>query len=401
MLSKEELLILIADMESDRIERTVSISDKDKFCEAICAFSNDFPNHKLPGYLIIGINDKSGKVTGVHIDDALLKNLAGIRDEGNILPKPALSVHKYSLEDGDVAVVEVFPNPFPPVRFRGRLWIRNGPRKAIAGEAEERILSEKRTSSAKTFDSRPCFESTISDLNIEIFRIAYQPLAVDPEIIAENHRDIKLQLASLRLFDLSHDCPTNAGILLLGVNPLYFFPGAYVQYLRYNGNDLEPGPVDVKFSGDLVSRLHSIEDFLKYNIVKNKAVRGSGMSEDNISNYPFWALRELFMNAIMHRDYESNAPIYINEFNNRIEVINPGGLYGGVRPENFPNASDYRNPILSEALKVLGYINKYNFGVRHAQKLLFENGNSYPEFDLTLVTKFMVKIPISRRWIQE
>jgi len=253
----------------------------------------------------------------------------------------------------------------------------------------------------KTFDSKPCFESSINDLNLDVFRLIYQPLAVDPEIVAENHRDIKLQLASLRLFDLSHDCPTNAGIILLGNNPLYYFPRAYIQYLKYNGNDLEPGPVDVKFSGYLISLLRPFEDFIKYNIINNRAVRNGTMSEDNISNYPFWALRELFMNAIMHRDYESNAPIYLNEFDNRIEVSNPGGLYGVVSPANFPDASDYRNPVLAEALKVMGYINKYNFGVKHAQRLLFENGNSYPEFNLTLVTKFLVKIPINKIWAQE
>jgi len=107
------------------------------------------------------------------------------------------------------------------------------------------------------------------------------------------------------------------------------------------------------------------------------------------------------MNVVTHRDYESNAPVYINESDNRIEVTNPGGLYGIVSPANFPDASDYRNAVLSEALKVLGYINKYNFGVKHAQRMLFQNGNSYREFNLTLVTKFLVKIPINTRWAQE
>ena len=182
---------------------------------------------------------------------------------------------------------------------------------------------------------------------------------------------------------------------------MYYFPGAYIQYLKYNGNDLEPGPVGAKFSGDLVSFLRPFEDIIKYNIIKNRAVRNGTMSEDNISNYRFLALRKLFMNALMHRDYESNAPIYINEFDNRIEVSNPRGLYGVVSPANFPDTSDYRNPVLAEALRVMGYINKYNFGVKHAQRLLFENGNSYPEFILILVTKFLVKIPINKRWAQE
>jgi ATP-dependent DNA helicase RecG len=398
MLSKEELEVLLFDIESDRIERTISTNNTDKFCEAICAFSNDFPNHKKNGYLIIGVDDKTGKAVGLNITDAILKNLSGIRDDGNILPKPAISVQKYTIEGGDIAVVEVFPSFFPPVRYRGRVWIRNGPRKAIAGEVEERRLTEKRTSSAKTYDARPCIGSGIHDLNLELFKLTYQPQAIDRDTIAENHRDIKLQLASLRLYDLIHDCPTNAGILLLGMDPLYYFQGAYIQYLKYEGTEVSAEPIDVRFSGALITILKSFEDFIKFNIVKSKAIRGEGMSEDNVANYPFWALRELFMNAIMHRDYESNAPIYINEFDDRIEVINSGGLYGDVRPENFPNASDYRNPIIAESLKVLGYINKYNFGVRHAQRLLQENSSPAPKFDLELITKFLVKIFITDKW---
>lgn len=46
MLTHEELLVLIRDLESDRVERTTSTKDTEKFCEAICAFANDLPNHQ-------------------------------------------------------------------------------------------------------------------------------------------------------------------------------------------------------------------------------------------------------------------------------------------------------------------------------------------------------------------
>ena len=74
MISKEEILNLIADIESDRVERTISTSDTNKFCEAICAFSNDLPNHNTPGYLIIGLKD-NGDFSGLNVTDELLKNL--------------------------------------------------------------------------------------------------------------------------------------------------------------------------------------------------------------------------------------------------------------------------------------------------------------------------------------
>ena len=123
------------------------------------------------------------------------------------------------------------------------------------------------------------------------------------------------------------------------------------------------------------------------------------MQELQIYNYPLWAMREFVMNAIMHRDYESNAPIYIYEFEDRIELINSGGLFGDVRPENFPNASDYRNPVLAEIMKNLGYVNRFNFGIRNAQQKLLDNGNQPAEFRLDLITKFQVTIKIHPDWL--
>jgi ATP-dependent DNA helicase RecG len=392
MLSSEELNNLLCDMESDRIERTISTSNTDKFCEAICAFSNDFPNHKKNGYLIIGVDDKTGKLTGLSITDEVLKNLAGIRDDGNVLPKPALTVQKYDLDGKSIAIVEVFPNLFPPVRYKGRVWIRNGPRKAIATEAEEKILSERRTSSAKTFDALPCTGSTIQDINIELFKFSYLPNAIDPETLAKNHREIKSQLASLRLYDLVYDCPTNAGMIILCDNVRYYINGAYIQYAKFSGEGLESEVLNEKeFSGDLITVMSQLDSFVKNNI-ENKPVHITSLKEEVIREYPFKAIRELLNNAVMHRNYESNAPIKFYEFSNRIEISNAGGLYGAATPDNFPNQNDYRNPIIAEALKVLGYVNKFNRGVDTAKNELKQNGNPDPDFLYKLPLHFSVLI---------
>lgn len=53
--------------------------------------------------------------------------------------------------------------------------------------------------------------------------------------------------------------------------------------------------------------------------------------------------------------------------------MNPGGLYGKARPENFPNVNDYRNPVVAEAMKLLRYVNMFNHGVHNVQALLKSN----------------------------
>lgn len=130
MVIKEEVLELLQSTETYRIERTSSTGDMDKFQEAICAFSNDLPNSRKKGYLILGAYD-NGTLSGLRVDDALMKRIAGIRSDGNILPLPIMSVERFELEGGDLLVVEVSPALVPPVRYRGRTFIRIGPRRDI------------------------------------------------------------------------------------------------------------------------------------------------------------------------------------------------------------------------------------------------------------------------------
>lgn len=61
------------------------------------------------------------------------------------------------------------------------------------------------------------------------------------------------------------------------------------------------------------------------------------LEEKLLPDYPEWALRELLMNAVMHRNYDSNTPIRFYAFSDHIEIQSPGGLYGEATPENFPN----------------------------------------------------------------
>lgn len=379
MLTDEQLKQLLSDMESDRIERTVSVTDMDKFCEAICAFANDMPNHREPGYLLIGVKN-NGALSGLTVTDKFLTSLGGIRSDGIVLPQPLITISKFSLDGGDIAVVEVLPSDLPPVRYKGRVYIRVGPRKAIASEQEERVLSERRVALARSFDARPCTEAILDDMALGQFD-AYRRQAVDPETIEANHRPVEQQLASLRLYDPKYACPTHAGILLFGKNPRFYLPGAYVQYLKLPGVDLTDVPEDqAEVSGDLHSILKELEGRIK--LLIQTAMKPVGvLGEKLLPVYPEWALRELLMNAVMHRNYDSNTPIRFYAFNDHVEIQSPGGLYGEATPENFPTRNSYRNPVIAEAMKSLGFVNRFGYGVQRAQSLLVQNGNPSAQFE--------------------
>jgi ATP-dependent DNA helicase RecG len=379
MITRDGLIKLLADGESDRIERTISIDKTDKFAEAITGFANDLPNHGLPGYLVIGARD-DGNLNGLIVTDQLLLNLAALRSDGNIQPLPALNVAKFTFPEGDLAVVEVHPSDLPPVRYKGQVRVRVGPRKAIASEQEERILTAKRIAHARTFDALPCLGSTVEALAVDVFRINYLPLAIAAEILAENHRDIATQLASLRFFDSARGCPTNAGILLFGKNPLEWLPGAYIQFLRFEGTSLGSDVlVEKSLSGDFLTVLRELESLIELHI-EQRPVTQSALQDRQVSEYPVVSLRELSMNAVLHRSYESTAPIRIYWFSDRVEIQSPGGLYGEASPENFPRQNSYRNPVLAEAMKTLGFVNRFGRGVVRAQEALVKNGNGPAEF---------------------
>lgn len=118
MITKNEVLELLTSTETYRVERTISAGNMDKFCEAICAFANDMPNSRKNGYLIIGAHD-DGKLSGLKVDDALMKKISGIRSDGNILPLPTMSVDRFVFPEGDLLVAEVRPSDLPPVRYCG------------------------------------------------------------------------------------------------------------------------------------------------------------------------------------------------------------------------------------------------------------------------------------------
>ena len=380
-MDRVELERSLAEVESDRVERTISLTDFDKFGEAICAFANDMPNSGKPGYLFLGATPE-GRASGVVIEDNLLQKLAAIRSEGQIQPLPVMNVQKWTLGGGDMAVVEVFPSELPPVRFKGRTCIRVGPRRAHASPAEERILSERRIDRARTWDARVCQEANLGDLALDLFVLAYRENAVSAEIVEENDRPLELQLASLRFYDLGRGRPTNAGVLLFGKQPGSFFPGAYVQYVQYRGESQADDVVqERRLGGDLLDVLRDLNR-LANELAEERPVAQIDLSDRLVFDYPPKAMRELLMNAVIHRNYEdSTTPIMVNHYNDRIEIYNPGGLYGELTAEQFPDGTSYRNPILAEAAKVLGFVNRFGRGIRVAEREVDRNGSPPISFE--------------------
>lgn len=340
---------LLADVEPDRVERTISAKDTDKIGQAICAFANDLADRRQPGVLFIGARDDGG-CAGLAVTDELLRNLAAFRSDGNIQPLPVLTVQKRSLSGCDMAVVTVQPSGVPPVRYKGVVWVRVGPRRARASAEEERRLADKRRWLDLPFDVRPMPLSSINELDLDLVRNLYLPAAIAPDVVAQNERPLLKQMASLRLLTPDEQpLPTVLGLLVCGRGPRPRLPGAYIQFLRFDGAALASPVIDSEaIAGPLPELLAAVNRKLEAHIREAVDI-ASGPTDLRRPDYPISAVRQLVYNAVLHRNYDgTNAPARIAWYSDRIEISNPGGPFGQVTIENFgqPGMVDYRNPAL-------------------------------------------------------
>ena len=383
-LADERLIELLNGGESERVDLKESLRGgaSESAREAICAFSNDLPGYGEPGAVFVGVRD-DGSPTGAAVSDETLRRLADMKTDGNILPPPSMTVRKIRFRGAEVAAVVVQPSDSPPVRFRGRIHVRIGPRRGVAAAQDERILNERRRHGDIPFDTRPLRSTKLSDLDTLYFEREYLTRAFAPDILEANDRSIEEQLAATKMIHSPDEpIPTVLGILVLGKDPQWFLPGAYVQFLRFGGAESFDVIDSQEVRGTVADVLRRLDDKLvSHNRIAVDFI--SSPIERRTSPYPIDAIRQIVRNAVMHRAYEgTNAPVHVHWRDDRIEVISPGGLFGSVTRDNIGKggAVDYRNPNLADAMKTLGFVQRFGLGIPLAQRLLRESGNPPAEF---------------------
>lgn len=383
--SDSELEALMADVESELVERKESLRGDapTRIREAICAFANDLPDHRRAGVVFVGVRD-DGTPAGLEITEQLLSQLADMKSDGNIVPPPTLSVRRVVLGGLAVAVMTVEPSTAPPVRYAGRIWIRVGPRRAVASAQDERRLNEKRRSLDVYFDAVAVPTAAIDDLDLRRFDEDYLPRAVSRDALDANDRTTEERLAALKMISsVDVPVPTVTGLLVLGKHPQDFLPGAYVQFLRIGGVEWgDPVQDEALCRGSVSDQIRRLDEKLDGH--NRTAVDfTSGPLETRRSTYPLEALQQLTRNAVMHRTYEGvSSHVLVYWFDDRIEIISPGAPYDGITAETLgePGLVGYRNPNLAEAMKVLGLAQRFGLGIATARRELEANGQSPPEF---------------------
>lgn len=367
--------------ERDDVEWKRDAENRDLLRKAVCALANDLPERGR-GHLVVGVQS-DGSPTGLTVDDDLLLRLTNIRDEAKVLPRPIITVAKATFAGAECVHVTVEPARMRPVRLDGTAWVRVGTSSRRATPQEEMLLAERTRSGDLAFDQRPVGGSGVGDLDVDLFRTVYLPAAVDPDVLAENDRSVGHQLASLGMLDPATGEARALGLLVVGRDPSAVIPGAYMQFVRYEGADEASNVVDhEEIRGNLVGQLETLARLLAVNI-RVAITELGGLRQQDQPDYPISALRELVLNAVTHRDYEhSNAPVRSIWFADRVQVTSPGGPYGVVTKDTFDRRNDYRNPALAAAMKTLGYVNRFGRGIALVRGALERNGNPAADFDV-------------------
>jgi len=174
---------------------------------------------------------------------------------------------------------------------------------------------------------------------------------------APSDLDISLKKLLENIYLLKDDNLNLAGVLLFAIRPQFILPSFIIKAVAFYGNDVaETNYLDSRdISGKLEEQFNGAISFLVNN---TKTFQGEqSVNSIGIPEIPKIVFEELVANAIIHRDYFTNAPIRIFIFSNRIEIISPGHLPNSLTVENilFGN-SNIRNPVIASfAAKILPY----------------------------------------------
>lgn len=250
--------------------------------------------------------------------------------------------------------------------------MRWGPRKGLATAQDERILNERRRYRDRPFDIQGMAGATLDDIDRLRFEQEYLPALVAKDVLEANERTLEQKLAASKLIlGENEPVPTVLGLLVCGKRPADWIPGAYTQFLRIGGLDLaDPVLDEAVIHGTVRDQIRRLEEKVDAHNRRRVEFRASRVEQIH-EEYSVDGLRQLIRNAYMHRSYEAtHAPVRLYWFDDRIEIHSPGGPFGSVSIENFgePGLTDYRNPNLAEALRALGYVQRFGAGIVIARK---------------------------------
>ena len=186
--------------------------------------------------------------------------------------------------------------------------------------------------------------------------------------------------------------PTLAGVMMFADYPQAFYPQLCITAVSVQGYEIgDLGDLSQRFDdnerieGTIPQMLEEALSFIRRNIKVRTIIDPTTGKREDKPEYPIVALREVILNALIHRDYSIHtdlSPITIRIFKNRIEVENPGGLYGRMTIDELGKTiADTRNPFIAKAMEVIGKTENRFSGIPIIRRLMKEYHLPEPLFE--------------------
>jgi ATP-dependent DNA helicase RecG len=380
-LTREELFEFITEVqrhqsELDDVEvKSARGGTPKRLFEPLSAFAN----RPGGGVILFGLDEKQGfEIVGVGDVDQLQREISDLSSsEMEPLLRPEFTVE--NINNKTVVAVEVSELPadqkpcfYKPAGLQRGAYIRVGNTDRKMTDYE--IFGYTSVRTQPTFDEDVVRNATIENLDrakLESFLTKLRSTRPQANYLSQPFEEVLKQLRIIQEVD-GLLRPTLAGLLMFGKYPQEFEPQLVITFLQYYGTtETEKTPRgerfldNRKFEGTIPEIVEGAVNYLLASIRKSSLIEG--LYRRDIPEYPEEAVREAVVNAVAHRDYSNfvrGSYIQIRLFADRLEVQNPGGLYGNVAVETLEEEQSTRNRVLMRLMEDLHLVENRGSGIR-------------------------------------
>lgn len=353
---------------------------------------SSFSNQDDGGIIVFGVDEKQGyKETGVYDPQDIQKKINEQCLQMEPVVRPLISVFEKNEKFFVSAEIPGIDFTSRPCYYKGKGRLKGSYTRI--GDSDE-PMTEYEVYSYEAFrrkyqdDVREVSRATITSLDHQKLSDYILRLKTGKPHLAAIDDETIYELMSIK----RNSKITLSAVMLFSPYPQAYFPQLCITAIVVPGTELgSEGTAGERFSdnqrieGTIPDMLNEAIRFIRRNM-KTKTIIDpeTGQREDR-TEYPITAVREAILNALVHRDYSIHTegmPVQILMFDDRIEILNPGGLYGRIKVDQLGKIQpDTRNPVLATALEVMGITENRYSGIPTIRKELMKYGLPAPEFE--------------------
>lgn len=342
--------------ESTILEFKEKMPQNQQIVKSIISFCNMFG-----GRLIIGINDQ-GEILGAP-ELGISRQMIALQQTiyQSCSPPIIPAIYTQRVEDKLLLIVEVSSGMNKPyfitsAGMQEGTYVRIGAQTVKANPA---LIAELQWQArGNSLDKMPVYTATVEDIDSLAFENFLQNRKKDhksvssPEIM--EHYDLIIK-------EHTHRYPTTAAILCFGKTPERFLTEAFIICTHFKGRDGREAIATRDCTGRLFTQLEDCLEFITSRINRSFVIETTRRKEHY--EIPIDALREVIINAIVHRNYQIQGPTKVAIYEDRIEVFSPGNFAGPIQVDQLELGVTYiRNPIICRLFREIGYIEKLGSG---------------------------------------